>query len=138
MKISFKVKISLQVVVVFAEYPIFLFVASWTKPLYILTHSSAVLRDAICRDASFLEKNDVMDYSLLVGLDENFLIVGIIDYIRKFTIDKRIESYFKKVVDQSKLPTIVSPNVYKNRFIEAMDRYFLAVPDRWEGLVKTH
>jgi 1-phosphatidylinositol-3-phosphate 5-kinase len=79
-----------------------------------------------------------MDYSLLVGLDDNFLIVGIIDYIRKFTIDKRIESYLKQVVDQSKLPTIVSPNVYKSRFIEAMDRYFLAVPDRWEGFVKTN
>lgn len=73
-----------------------------------------------------------MDYSLLVGLDDKFLIVGIIDYIRKFTIDKRIESYLKQVVDQ-RLPTIVSPNVYKSRFIEAMDRYFLAVPDRWEG-----
>lgn len=80
----------------------------------------------------------MMDYSLLVGLDndENFLIVGIIDYIRKFTIDKRIESYLKQVVDQSKLPTIVSPNVYKTRFIEAMDRYFLAVPDKWEGLLR--
>lgn len=109
--------------------------ASWTKPLYILSHSQTVLREAICRDASFLEKNYVMDYSLLVGLDDKSLIVGIIDYIRKFTIDKRIESYLKQVVDQ-RLPTIVSPNVYKNRFIEAMDRYFLAVPDRWEGFKK--
>lgn len=106
--------------------------------MYILTHSRTILRDAICRDASFLEKNYVMDYSLLVGLDgdDNYLIVGIIDYIRKFTIDKRIESYLKQVVDQTKLPTIVSPNVYKNRFIDAMDRYFLAVPDRWEGLMR--
>ena len=110
--------------------------ASWSKPLYILTHSRTVLRDAILRDASFLEKNYVMDYSLLVGLDNNLLVVGIIDYIRKFTIDKRIESYLKQVVDQSKLPTIVSPHVYKNRFIEAMDRYFLAVPDRWHDLMR--
>jgi 1-phosphatidylinositol-3-phosphate 5-kinase len=38
------------------------------------------LREAINRDSTFLEKNDVMDYSLLVGLEseENFLIVGII------------------------------------------------------------
>jgi 1-phosphatidylinositol-3-phosphate 5-kinase len=111
--------------------------ASWSKPLYILTHSRTVLRDAIFRDSSFLEKNHVMDYSLLVGLDDNnILIVGIIDYIRKFTIDKRVESFLKQVVDTSKLPTIVSPNVYKNRFIEAMDRYFLAVPDRWQDLMR--
>lgn len=78
-----------------------------------------------------------MDYSLLVGLDEDdhLIVSGIIDYIRKFTIDKKIESFVKQVVDQ-RLPTIVSPNVYKNRFIEAMDRYFLAVPDRWQGLMK--
>lgn len=96
------------------------------------------MRSAICRDATFLEKNHVMDYSLLVGLDEDdhLIVSGIIDYIRKFTIDKKIESFVKQVVDQSKLPTIVSPHVYKNRFIEAMDRYFLAVPDRWQGLMK--
>jgi 1-phosphatidylinositol-3-phosphate 5-kinase len=109
--------------------------ASWTKPLYILSHSQSVLRKAISRDASFLEKNYVMDYSLLVGLDDNdHLVVGIIDYIRKFTIDKRIESYLKQVVDQ-RLPTIVSPSVYKSRFIEAMDRYFLAIPDRWSDFI---
>jgi 1-phosphatidylinositol-3-phosphate 5-kinase len=96
-----------------------------------LKHSQTVLHEAICRDASFLEKNYVMDYSLLVGLDDKFLIIGIIDYIRKFTIDKRIESYLKQVVDQ-RLPTIVNPNIYKNRFIEAMDRYFLTVPDRFD------
>jgi 1-phosphatidylinositol-3-phosphate 5-kinase len=104
-----------------------------------LTHSRTVLRDAILRDSTFLEKNHVMDYSLLVGLDsDNLLIVGIIDYIRKFTIDKRVESFLKQVVDQSKLPTIVSPNVYKNRFIDAMDRYFLPVPDRWQDLMKNN
>jgi len=53
---------------------------SWSKPLYVLSHSKAVLRDAIQRDASFLERNIVMDYSLLVGLDNkrNVLVLGII------------------------------------------------------------
>lgn len=125
-----------KIILFIIQYLLFSIEASWTKPLYILSHSKAVLREAICRDASFLEKNCVMDYSLLVGIDENFLILGIIDYIRKFTIDKRIESYLKQVVDP-RLPTIVNPSIYKNRFIEAMDRYFLAIPDRWEGLMQT-
>jgi 1-phosphatidylinositol-3-phosphate 5-kinase len=64
------------------------------------------------------------------------IIFAIPDYIKKYTIDKKIESYVKQALDQSKLPTIVSPSLYKTRFSEAMDRYFLAVPDRWEGLSK--
>lgn len=53
---------------------------SWSKPLYILSHSKIILCEAINRDASFLEKNDVMDYSLLVGLNSKnkLLILGII------------------------------------------------------------
>ncbi|XP_059613913.1 putative 1-phosphatidylinositol 3-phosphate 5-kinase [Phlebotomus argentipes] len=114
---------------------------SWSNPLYILTHSRTILREAIHRDASFLEKNDVMDYSLLVGLDgqEKLLVLGIIDYIRTFTLDKRLESLVKQtglLGGQGKLPTVISPKPYKQRFSEAMERYFLVVPDRWEGLAK--
>ncbi|GAB0091718.1 Putative 1-phosphatidylinositol 3-phosphate 5-kinase [Sergentomyia squamirostris] len=114
---------------------------SWSNPLYILTHSRTILREAIHRDASFLEKNDVMDYSLLVGLDgqERLLVLGIIDYIRTFTLDKRLESLVKQtglLGGQGKLPTVISPKPYKQRFSEAMERYFLVVPDRWEGLAK--
>lgn len=59
---------------------------SWLKPLYILTHSKVVLKEAINRDACFLEKNQVMDYSLLVGLDEKngVLVLGIIGNLYTF------------------------------------------------------
>nr|AAL25475.1 LD46512p [Drosophila melanogaster] len=114
---------------------------SWSKPLYVLSHSKTVLRDAIQRDSSFLEKNLVMDYSLLVGLDKKngVLVLGIIDYIRTFTLDKRVESIIKGsgiLGGKGKDPTVVNPERYKQRFIDAMDRYFLTVPDRWEGLSK--
>uniref|UniRef100_A0A1I8PLT5 1-phosphatidylinositol-3-phosphate 5-kinase n=1 Tax=Stomoxys calcitrans TaxID=35570 RepID=A0A1I8PLT5_STOCA len=113
---------------------------SWLKPLYILTHSKVVLKDAIHRDASFLEKNQVMDYSLLVGLDKNgVLVLGIIDYIRTFTFDKKVESILKQtgiLGGMGKLPTIIPPEPYRMRFADAMDRYFYTVPDRWEGLSK--
>lgn len=56
-----------------------MFSVSWSDPLYILTHSKCVLNDAIHRDAKFLEKNDVMDYSLLVGCASGkLLVLGII------------------------------------------------------------
>lgn len=98
-----------------------------------------------------------MDYSLLVGLNtsDKVLVLGIIgklnltlldlaikmfsDYIRTYTLDKKLESLVKQsgiLGGQGKLPTVISPQRYKQRFIEAMDRYFYSVPDRWEGLSK--
>lgn len=112
---------------------------SCDSPLYIRPHSKSVLNKAIEEDTKFLADNCVMDYSLLVGLEPNTdeLVLGIIDYIRTFTWDKKIETIVKKsgiLGGQGKLPTIVSPAEYRSRFIEAMHRYFLSVPDRWTGL----
>lgn len=78
---------------------------------------------------------------MLVGLDteRKVLVLGIIDYIRTFTLDKKLESLVKQtgiLGGQGKLPTIISPKMYKNRFSLAMERYFMVVPDRWEGLSK--
>lgn len=112
---------------------------SCDSPLYIRPHSKAVLNKAIEKDTKFLADNCVMDYSLLVGLEPNSdeLVLGIIDYIRTFTWDKKLETMVKKsgiLGGQGKLPTIVSPEEYRARFIAAMHRYFLPVPDRWTGL----
>lgn len=61
----------------------------------------------------------------------------IADYIRTYTLDKRLESIVKtNLMGKQELPTIVSPKLYRQRFTEAMNRYFLAIPDRWEGLQK--
>jgi 1-phosphatidylinositol-3-phosphate 5-kinase len=92
--------------------------------------------------------------------------VGIIDYIRTFTLDKKLEMWIKSsgiLGGAGNLPTVVSPSrfgcsdvlesvlandhescvplcstsrlsmivLYKERFIEAMSRYFLLVPDCW-------
>jgi 1-phosphatidylinositol-3-phosphate 5-kinase len=105
--------------------------------LYILPHTKTVLLTALTNDSKFLGTQKVMDYSLLVGFDEEKreLVVGVIDYIRTFTWDKKIESIVKTSLGgQGKTPTVVSPGEYQTRFCEAMDRYFLLVPDRWIGL----
>ncbi|XP_021352266.1 1-phosphatidylinositol 3-phosphate 5-kinase-like isoform X3 [Mizuhopecten yessoensis] len=104
------------------------------SPLYVYPHSKMVLTTAIRQDSEFLSANLVMDYSLLVGLDEkrNELVVGIIDYIRTFTWDKKLETLIKST--GGKMPTVVSPEIYRTRFMEAMGRYFLPVPDQWNGL----
>ncbi|XP_046513915.1 1-phosphatidylinositol 3-phosphate 5-kinase isoform X6 [Equus quagga] len=109
------------------------------SPLYIRSHSKAVLRASIRSDAHFLSSHLIIDYSLLVGRDDtsNELVVGIIDYIRTFTWDKKLEMVVKStgiLGGQGKMPTVVSPELYRTRFCEAMDKYFLMVPDHWTGL----
>lgn len=48
-------------------------------------------------------------------------------------MDKLFEMFIKKA-GRSVLPTVVYPEMYRKRFIEAMDRYFTPVPDKWTGL----
>ncbi|XP_077973919.1 1-phosphatidylinositol 3-phosphate 5-kinase-like [Styela clava] len=109
------------------------------NPLYVHEHTKHLLSSAISRDTNFLSKNLIMDYSLLVGMDDNEKIfVGIIDFIRTFTWDKKLEMVVKsygmfggRKQSNRSMPTVVSPELYKKRFCEAMDRYFQVVPDRW-------
>jgi hypothetical protein len=35
------------------------------------------------------------------------------------------------MIGGKRMPTIVSPEVYRTRFVNAIDRYFLEVPDHW-------
>ncbi|KAJ2470437.1 Mitochondrial distribution and morphology protein 12 [Coemansia sp. RSA 2322] len=106
------------------------------SPICIRQQTKRHLHDAIWNDTLFLSKMNVMDYSLLVGVDEssNELVIGIVDFIRTFTWDKKLESWVKEtgiLGSGGKGPTIVSPKQYKKRFREAMERYFLMVPDKF-------
>ena len=61
------------------------------------------------------------------------------DYLRAFTWDKRLEMWIKRDIlvtpgTRGLLPTIISPDYYRNRFLEAMDQYFAVIPDKWYGL----
>ncbi|PIL31519.1 hypothetical protein GSI_06221 [Ganoderma sinense ZZ0214-1] len=106
-------------------------------PFYLREHSKRILRGALFNDSKFLADINVMDYSLVIGVDSarNELVVGIVDYIRTYTWDKKLESWVK---DSTFLgganrgePTIIGPKQYRHRFLSAMERYFPLVPDRW-------
>ncbi|KAH7107138.1 hypothetical protein BKA62DRAFT_765689 [Auriculariales sp. MPI-PUGE-AT-0066] len=108
------------------------------NPLFVREHSKRILRSAIYNDTKFLAEMNVMDYSLVVGVDPigKELVVGIVDYVRTYTWDKKLENLIKDPLLIGGLagknePTIVTPKLYKARFRAAMERYFGLVPDRW-------
>ena len=100
----------------------------YERPLFAREHSKRLLRASVYNDTLFLARQNVMDYSLMVAIDEQRkeLVVGIIDCIRTYTWDKKLETWIK---DRGKnRPTVTSPKEYKNRFREAMSRYVLQAP----------
>ena len=121
--------------------------AAHLSPFYLREHSKRILRGSLYNDSKFLEDINVMDYSLVVGVDSlnNELVVGIVgehftlnrrssvftgrtDYIRTYTWDKKLESWVKESAFLTGAgkgePTIVSPKQYRQRFLSAMERYF--------------
>ncbi|XP_008800770.2 putative 1-phosphatidylinositol-3-phosphate 5-kinase FAB1C isoform X2 [Phoenix dactylifera] len=108
-----------------------------TKPIFLGSKAKRRLERAVWNDTFFLASVDVMDYSLLVGIDEDRkeLVIGIIDFMRQYTWDKHLETWVKASGilggPKNASPTVISPTQYKKRFRKAMSNYFLTVPDQW-------
>ncbi|XP_023635482.1 1-phosphatidylinositol-3-phosphate 5-kinase FAB1A isoform X2 [Capsella rubella] len=108
-----------------------------TSPIFVGSKAKRLLERAVWNDTSFLASIHVMDYSLLVGVDEerNELVLGIIDFMRQYTWDKHLETWVKTSGllggPKNSSPTVISPQQYKKRFRKAMTAYFLMVPDQW-------
>ncbi|KAK4208351.1 putative phosphatidylinositol-4-phosphate 5-kinase [Rhypophila decipiens] len=108
----------------------------YESPLFAREHSKRILRASVWNDTLFLARQQVMDYSLMIAVDEarKELVVGIIDCIRTYTWDKRVESWIKDrgfAGGGRNRPTVTSPKEYKSRFREAMARYILQAPNCW-------
>eukprot|EP01084_Bolivina_argentea_P058199 106280_1 len=98
------------------------------SPLTLNEQSIKYLIDAIENDTTFLCKSNIMDYSLLIGINEenNKIIGGIIDYIETFSAIKKVERIFKSRF--MKDPTIQEPSIYKKRFqYSVTNKYFICV-----------
>lgn len=105
----------------------------YESPLFVREHSKKLLSQSVWNDTLFLGRQNVMDYSLMIAIDEsrNELVVGIIDCIRTYTWDKKLESWIKDrgfTGGGKNRPTVTSPREYKSRFREAMARYVLQAP----------
>jgi 1-phosphatidylinositol-3-phosphate 5-kinase len=103
----------------------------YESPLFAREHSKKLLRASVWNDTLFLARQNVMDYSLMIAIDEakKELVVGIVDCIRTYTLDKKLESWIKDrgfAGGGRNRPTITSPKEYKSRFREAMKRLVVA------------
>ncbi|EWM28910.1 fyve finger-containing phosphoinositide [Nannochloropsis gaditana] len=102
-------------------------------PLYIL--DQAYFMRAMINDISFLSYIKIIDYSILIGVDEEqkALVVGIIDYMRQYDIIKKMERMGKSVgmIAGQAEPTVIQPQPYRARFLGAMEKYFAGIPDKW-------
>ena len=106
----------------------------YEKPIFVREHASKLLQSSVWNDTLFLSKQNVMDYSLMAGFDESRseIVVGIIDSIRTYTWDKKLESWIK---DRGKnKPTITNPKDYRNRFRASILNYILLAPNCWHHL----
>ncbi|PKS12780.1 hypothetical protein jhhlp_000991 [Lomentospora prolificans] len=108
----------------------------YESPLFAREHSKKLLRASVWNDTLFLARQNVMDYSLMIAIEDERkeLVVGIVDCIRTYTLDKKLESWIKDrgfAGGGRNRPTITSPKEYKSRFREAMARYILQAPNCW-------
>lgn len=120
----------------------------YESPLFAREHSKKLLRSSVHNDTLFLARQNVMDYSLMIAIDDHAansaghrkdkeLVVGIIDCIRTYTWDKKLESWIKDrgfAGGGKNRPTVTSPKEYKRRFREAMGRYVLEAPSCWHQI----
>ncbi|KAG2173975.1 hypothetical protein INT44_000089 [Umbelopsis vinacea] len=113
-------------------------VEGFRATLMVHAQSKAIIEQALQNDATFLAECNIMDYSLLVGIDDEKkeMIVGIVDFIGTFTWFKKLESTSKSALQPHKEVTVLSPNKYKTRFCETILDYFLGIPDKWLRLPK--
>ncbi|TKY64198.1 1-phosphatidylinositol-3-phosphate 5-kinase FAB1B [Spatholobus suberectus] len=117
-----------------------------TCPIFVGNKAKRLLERAVWNDTGFLASVDVMDYSLLVGVDEekHELVIGIIDFMRQYTWDKHLETWVKASGilggPKNTPPTVISPKQYKKRFRKAMTTYFLMLPDQWSppSIIPSH
>ena len=107
------------------------------EPIPLERNLFGLILISVHNDALFLSKLGIIDYSFLLYINEdnkfnenlkqNIIRVGIIDYIRKYTWDKKIEHILKIIINGFNSPTIINPDDYKDRFISAIKSYFIGI-----------
>lgn len=86
----------------------------------ILIKNSEQFLSQMTKDAEFLEKHSIIDYSLLVGIkDEKEYFFGIIDILIQYGFKKFAEHHIKSFIhgDETSI-SVTRPDYYSQRFIK--------------------
>ncbi|CAK9099379.1 1-phosphatidylinositol-3-phosphate 5-kinase FAB1A (Phosphatidylinositol 3-phosphate 5-kinase) (FYVE finger-containing phosphoinositide kinase) (PIKfyve) (Phosphatidylinositol 3-phosphate 5-kinase type III) (PIPkin-III) (Type III PIP kinase) (Protein FORMS APLOID AND BINUCLEATE CELLS 1A) [Durusdinium trenchii] len=124
-------------------------------PLPLSEEAKALLVQAVQNDTEMLLSNDIVDYSMLLGIPkaapervkfddtneatasaenerggQGVIKLGLIDFLQEYNYKKMIESSVKRagMLAGQLEPTVIDPGAYRSRFLRALDRYFVAVP----------
>jgi hypothetical protein len=111
------------------------------KFFFITEEARSWVTDTLAADATLLASSDIMDYSLIVGITRHSkreqVVMGIIDFLHPYTGAKILESNMKRGLDVvfgpangARDPTVIEPQLYKERFLRWMSAYFCEVPDK--------
>jgi 1-phosphatidylinositol-3-phosphate 5-kinase len=57
--------------------------------------------------------------------------VKLTEQLGSYTFAKNLENKAKSNLQSGREVTVVPPAEYQDRFVKAMERYFLACPDKW-------
>lgn len=95
------------------------------EPFFIDNSSYQAFDKTIRADSGFLSQHLVVDYSLLLIVDNNkrVLRLGVIDYFRIFDWKKLVEKKFKELIKGDR-PTIIKPSEYQERFLKTITKRF--------------
>jgi len=115
----------------------------WTegRPLCLVSRDLKYLEAAVWNDTMLLNNQNLIDYSLLLVAEERLgeqtldlctqteptrtLCLGIIDYLRPYTLVAEVESKAKMLGGRAEV-TVMKPAFYSKRFKIAMGTFFVA------------
>ena len=90
------------------------------RPILIDKKLSNLLHISLNNDSLCLANSNRIDYSLLavVNRKDKWIRFGLIDYLQSYTIQRILESNFKKILNMGTRPTIIEPKDYRLRYIK--------------------
>uniref|UniRef100_A0A3B0N3R4 Phosphatidylinositol-4-phosphate 5-Kinase, putative n=1 Tax=Theileria annulata TaxID=5874 RepID=A0A3B0N3R4_THEAN len=99
-------------------------------PIQLNEESINIINNILKNDLEFLSSINIVDYSLLLRIlpTLSIITIGLIDFLRPYTWDKQIETVGKRLANIGQAPTIVSPNEYKTRFFNFIQKTFIHFP----------